>query len=211
MENWKDIDGYIGLYQVSNYGRIQSLDRVLKNRKYRGKILSLINNYGYLKINLGHRNLQIVHRLAGQTFIPNPDNKPFINHIDGNPLNNNVSNLEWCTHSENMIHMYRTLGVVANKPMLGKIGSRCIFSKPVLMYTSIGNECKRYDSATEAAKSNGFSQSKVSKACLNGKKYKKLFWAYETVAPAEHKCKWVKMGCASCGKNNLCTYPNCNE
>lgn len=113
LEIWKDIPNYEGLYQISSYGRVKSFykkERILKpsiqHFKYKSK------NYKREKIELSKNNIRKsfkIHRLVAQTFIPNPDNKPQVNHIDGNPLNNNVNNLEWCTNQENIIHSYKYL------------------------------------------------------------------------------------------------------
>ena len=107
-EIWKDIEGYEGLYQISNYGKIKSF--------HKNKILILnnsIDRYGYYFIRLsknGESKRFAVHRLVCFAFIPNKENKPYVNHKDGNPKNNNVNNLEWCTPSENMFHKTRVLG-----------------------------------------------------------------------------------------------------
>jgi len=112
MEKWKDIEGYEGIYQVSNTGKVISLDRiVLRNNKFpirqKGKEISQGKRSGYKVVQLQKNDIRKgfqVHRLVAQTFIPNPQNKPQVNHIDGNKLNNNVDNLEWTTPSENIIH-----------------------------------------------------------------------------------------------------------
>ena len=105
-EFWKDVIGYEGLYQVSNLGRIKSV----RNDKIR---LNDFSSNKYLRISLwknGSGKKFQVHRLVAQAFIPNPENKPFINHKDGNKQNNHVENLEWCTSSENQKHRYIVLG-----------------------------------------------------------------------------------------------------
>lgn len=98
-EEWRDIKGYEGLYQVSNLGRVKSLRD--KNNKKRELILKpKIMRNGYLKVDLcknGKQKTFTVHRLVATVFISNPKNFPTVNHKDENKLNNNVSNLEWCT------------------------------------------------------------------------------------------------------------------
>ena len=116
-EIWKDIPGYEGYYQVSNQGNFRSLPRIIAYKKYGtrlypGKSLLKDRAYdGYDRIVLskeGKKTLFPAHRLVALTFIPNPENKPFINHINGCKHDNRVENLEWCTASENMRHADRT-------------------------------------------------------------------------------------------------------
>ena len=103
-EEWRDIKGYEGLYQVSNLGRVKSFKD--NNGNCREKIL----NYkpkkdGYIQVKLfknGTYRIFKVHRLVAESFIPNPDNYPIINHKDENKTNNTVSNLEWCTQKYNI-------------------------------------------------------------------------------------------------------------
>ena len=112
-EEWKDILGYEDFYQVSNLGRIMSKDRkvVLKSgliRMTKSKILSNRNGR-YLTIGLNKdrkQNQFLVHRLVAQHFVANPENKPQVNHLDGDKNNNNSSNLEWCTSGENQKHAF---------------------------------------------------------------------------------------------------------
>lgn len=104
-EIWKDIEGYEGLYQISNLGRIKSLKRMMKNRKCEEIIKSPSKSEkGYLRIALcknGKIKYVSVHRLVANAFIPNLQNKPCVNHKDCDTSNNNVNNLEWCTYKEN--------------------------------------------------------------------------------------------------------------
>lgn len=124
-EIWKPVSGYEGFYEVSNLGRIKSLRRdvaipnsklgTVGYRTYPERIKPCVENRrGYYQVTLSketkHRTLS-VHRLVALAFIPNPDNKPYVNHIDGNKKNNCVSNLEWCTASENNWHASLVLGV----------------------------------------------------------------------------------------------------
>ncbi|QMW05320.1 NUMOD4 domain-containing protein [Spirosoma foliorum] len=113
-EVWKDIPGYEGRYQASNLGRIKSLARVAVMgghgqcfKEVKEKVLNpgIHKSSGYRFVGLNGRKTKTpVHRAIAKTFIPNPDNKPFINHIDGNKINNRVENLEWCTAKENVRH-----------------------------------------------------------------------------------------------------------
>jgi len=111
MEIWKDIKGYEGLYKVSNYGNIKSLPRE-KYRKTEMILSQKIKKHGYKDINLSKDGIiktHPVHRLVALAFIQNVNNKPCVNHIDCNPSNNNILNLEWVTYLENQMHS-RKLG-----------------------------------------------------------------------------------------------------
>lgn len=107
-EIWKDIKGYEGLYQVSSFGRVKSLERVDRiGRKKHGKFLKEhINSGGYFNVALyskySVKKYLLIHRLVAQAFIPNPNDYPQVNHIDENKINNNVDNLEWCTSEYNL-------------------------------------------------------------------------------------------------------------
>lgn len=158
-EIWKDIEGYEGLYQISNLGRVRSLDRYMKNgtsNQYirKGKILIQQKGTGnYIQVCLSKNckgKCYKLHRLVAEAFIPNIENKPDINHIDGNKSNNCANNLEWCTKSENMKHAARTgLFVPYNK---GKRGKECHSSKKVAMIDKDTGKILRYfDSEKEGA------------------------------------------------------------
>ena len=115
-EIWKDIQGYEGLYQVSNLGRVkrnyrENIDSKGRKRIFNESIIKPnIDKGGYFYVNLyknGKKEIQKNHRLVCNTFIANPENKPQVNHIDGNKENNNVNNLEWVTIQENIQHAYK--------------------------------------------------------------------------------------------------------
>lgn len=136
MEEWRPIAGFEGRYEISSFGRVKSLSRTIytvwKNGEegayfQEGRILSLKectrNSRGYqtykqvcLSDN-GKHKYRLVHRVVAEAFIPNPEYKPQINHIDGNPSNNNVENLEWCTAKENQWH---SLNILKNDPNITK-------------------------------------------------------------------------------------------
>lgn len=115
---WRDIVGYEGMYSVSSDGRIWSYPRHVSRRSgrpnlMRGQLLKIFKDAsGYCSVSLTdslhvHKSY-LVHRLVAQAFLPNPDNKPEVNHIDGNKSNNNVQNLEWATRIENQHHAIET-------------------------------------------------------------------------------------------------------
>lgn len=117
-EIWKEVYGYEGLYEVSNLGRVRSLDHLVTQQKgscfitriYKGRILKPRipkNKYPYLHLSKQGVQLTVkVHRLVAQTFIPNPENLPQVNHKDGNKQNNVVTNLEWADSKMNINHAF---------------------------------------------------------------------------------------------------------
>lgn len=153
IEEWKDIKGYEGLYQVSNLGRVKRLkgeyvksERVLKPLKH---------GNGYMGVDLcKHSKAKrfSVHRLVAQAFIPNQDNKAQVNHIDEDKTNNMVSNLEWCTSKENINHGTRTERT----------------STKILAYDIANGEYNYYNSIRECARHLGLSHGNIIK-CLKGK------------------------------------------
>jgi len=110
MEEWKDIKGFEGLYQVSTLGRVRSLDRYVKAKSASLKLIkgciikTWINRCGYVQVHLcknSHTKPHLVHRLVAEAFISNPNNYPCVNHKSEKKTENNVENLEWCTYSYN--------------------------------------------------------------------------------------------------------------
>ncbi len=123
IEEWKDVAGYEGHYMVSNNGVLKTLSRIIKwytgsDYQISERIIKGSNHpRGYMSIHLalnGAHSMRLVHRVVAIAFIPNPENYPCVNHIDGNKKNNNVSNLEWCTHKQNTDHAIR-IGLYRSK------------------------------------------------------------------------------------------------
>lgn len=158
METWKDIPGCEGQYQISNYGNARRLAFIksfknhygtVTNRKYKAKNVKTFLSLGYPELKIHSRHLKI-HRLVALLFIDNPYNKPHVNHIDGTRCNNHVSNLEWCTASENMQHAWdnglnkSTSAQRFAACKTGKSNSKMVVNLETGIY---------YDSAIEAAQS----------------------------------------------------------
>ena len=155
-EIWKDIQGYEGIYQVSNLGNVKSLDRLSTNgRRLKGKLLAKTASKGYVKVTLTNKNMsdnRDIHRLVAEAFIPNPDNKPQVNHIDEDKTNNTVDNLEWCTAKENINHGTCRIRSAAKQ----SISIVCITNR------------KEYESIADAARDLNLNIGTISKI-INGK------------------------------------------
>ena len=125
MEIWKDIQGYEGLYQVSNMGRVKRLETYVKhkngNRLVKEKILTTqTHKYQSVFLSNNHIKQHYIHRLVAEHFLPNPKNYPVVMHLDNNPKNNNISNLQWGTYSMNSKHAVKT-GVWNNQFTINKL------------------------------------------------------------------------------------------
>lgn len=189
-EIWKSIKDFEEYYEVSNFGRIKSLARIIITGKgfrriIKEKILSP-GHYkkGYEFVCLCNSEEKIkkqlsIHRIVAMEFIQNPENKPQVNHIDGNILNNCVSNLEWNTNSENNRHAYRILGRKSAKGMQGYIGVKNVKSKKIYQFTLNGEFIKSYESGRQAALITGFKQGGIASAARG--RYQKSHgyrWSY---------------------------------
>lgn len=131
-EKWREIPGYREIYLISNLGNTRTKDRDgARGCFVHGHVLKQHeNSNGYMRCSMninGQSKQMLVHRLVAESFIPNPDGKPYVNHKDGNKHNNAVSNLEWCTKSENERHAYET-GLKITTPLKGELHGGRIFN-----------------------------------------------------------------------------------
>lgn len=173
-EIWKDIVGYEGMYMVSNLGNVKSVARIVKcnkgKREMNGVIRTLrISNNGYPIVSI-RKSIYTIHRLLAIAFIPNPENKPVVNHKDGNKLNNNVNNLEWCTHSDNIKHAFKMGLKMPSKTQLGKKGGNHNKAIPVLQFNKNGEFVKEYPSLTDASIETGVPMKNISLTLHNYQK-----------------------------------------
>ncbi len=160
--NWRPIKGYEGLYEVSDSGLIQSLDRYVNlpkgNRRFaKGRILKLnVTNRGYLDVRLnkdGKAKSFLVHRLVLEAFVPNPENYPIANHLSGDKMENTVENLKWTNHSGNALHAYQT-GLNSNCGCTHSLAVPVIDTKTGEIYCTVKAFCAyfgiNYNSARNA-------------------------------------------------------------
>lgn len=202
IEEWRPVKGYEGYYEVSDLGRVRSLDRVVyssfkgtwKSRLVKGRILKALDNgsaMGYLFVNLnknGKTKEFYVHRLVADAFIPNPNNFPIINHKDENAKNNSADNLEWCTQKYNCnygghIERVRRFLLSDKNPNRGKPRPEKFkekVRKPILQFNMDGILVKEWDSAKTAGVSLGISPSSITATCRGKHRFcKKYIWRYK--------------------------------
>lgn len=170
QEVWKDIEGYEGKYQISNLGNVKSLN--YRGQGYAKNLVPKVNNYGRLWVELmkdGVKRQFLIHRLVGMAFIPNPDNLPQINHMDENPRNNRMDNLEWCTGE------YNRGQYIKNHPG----GRKKINVLPVNQIDSDGNIVKRWNDSRTITNETGMSQWSITQCCDGKRKTAYGFrWQY---------------------------------
>lgn len=185
-EVWKDIDGYEGLYQISNLGNVKSLPRK-KTIKQERILKPKLNKNGYLEVALcknSNYKMCRVHKLVAKSFLNNPKNKTQVNHKNGIKIDNEVSNLEYCTPSENIRHAwdngFKYISDTQRKRIsnLNK-GKPSINRKKVDQYDLNGNFIKTWDYISEAEKVTGIRTQNIC-ACLKGKQKQthNYIWKY---------------------------------
>lgn len=203
-EQWKDIKftdkgvlyDYTKMYKVSNTGKIKSLNRQIFIKKYerknntqtlshyrniKGKDIKTSIHRGYLTVYLYNKEnvckCHLVHRIVAKMFIQNPKNLPCVNHKDGNKLNNNINNLEWCTYSENLKHAYKTGLKDSTFVQLEKLHKSN--EKPVFQYDSNGVFIHEYKTKEEL-KEKGYVKKYVNRVCRGERNsYKGFIWKYK--------------------------------
>ena len=197
-EIWKPIRGFEGLYEISNLGRVKSLGRDIIRRDGSRKVFSpkilkpySANKLNHQKVDLrtldNKRHVKWVHRLVAEAFIPNPCNKPFVDHIDTDTLNNRVNNLRWATASENRNNPLSANKIKAASDKNGLIrrakiklnfekwgtnrmyikGVHC--PKPVASIDENGNIIDKYPSAAEASRTLCLHYDAIARVCRGDK------------------------------------------
>lgn len=151
MIEWRPIKGYEGIYEISNTGSVRNLRSDPKNRTYPYKILvpgKTVKGYQFVFLSVnGKAKNRMIHRLVAETFIPNPDGLPEVNHIDGNKENNRVNNLEWCTRKDNLKHAVD----------IGLRHSQCNIIREVVLIAP-GNNMRVFKSMKECSNYFGFAR-----------------------------------------------------
>lgn len=181
-EIWKDVVGFEGKYQISDKGNVRSSTQLDKE----WKVLKLyVNKQGYHHIKFYVSDYKSksfrINRLVATAFIPNPENKPWVNHINGVKDDNRVENLEWCTIAENVQHSFDELGRIGGAT--GRFGSLTANHRRVVQMDWDYNKIKSYDAISVASRETGVPIQTIHRSCNKGNdnatKYNKYRWKYE--------------------------------
>lgn len=195
-EEWRDIEEYEGLYQVSNKGRVKSLSRYTRHGRFiKEQLLSLSLGDRYLIVSLSLDNIRktySVHRLVAKAFLSNPNNLPMINHKDEDPTNNLVENLEWCTclynnnygtrnkRLSNTLKGHSVSNSVKSKISKSEIGKICMYQwRPVVQISKEGEFLGVFPTITMAAKILRIGRTSIRQCCIGSKDFAGGFkWRY---------------------------------
>lgn len=185
-EKWLPVKGYEGLYEISSFGRVKSSNKKLGKRKRKYPIIlkQHFDRYGYLQVLLSREGVSRstkIHRLVATAFIPNPLNKPTVNHKWGIKIDNRVSELEWFTVAEQTKHSYAVLKRKCS-PSSFKKGKDNKKSKIVYQYDLEGNFINKFYSVREAERETGIHRCSIMCVCKKIGFYKtagKYKWEYE--------------------------------
>ena len=169
MEIWKPLKNYEGLYEVSSYGRIRSLDRYIDASNGRKQLkhgqlkkVQINKQTGYAQFDVSRNNKHErlnAHKVVAEHFIDNPNNYTTVNHKDGNKLNNHIDNLEWCSYSDNLNHAYSELKRPINRPI----------HHQRTVYYIFNNSIHKTNSIAEASRQTGVSETQIRRVINNGK------------------------------------------
>lgn len=171
-EIWQQIKGFEGFYSVSNKGNVKH-DKTTKGigtgnyAREEHFIKHRINNKGYAIVDLykGNKRSQLlVHRLVANAFLPNPNNLPQVNHINGNKNDNRVQNLEWCTQEQNMLHAFK-IGLAKPSDKQKRAIAETNKAKRKAVVFKQGSNVQVFESISKASKETGLSISTISRYC----------------------------------------------
>lgn len=168
-EVWKNIAGYEGLYQISNSGRVKSLN--YRGHGYEKILVPKVNNSGRLWVELARNGKSkpfLIHRLVGSAFLPNPLGYKEINHIDENPQNNDVRNLEWCSHKYNVNYYFSKHPHGPNRKCSSKYGDRK--SMEIEQCLADGTVVRRWANSRTIFSQTGMSDWSISECCRGNRK-----------------------------------------
>ena len=184
-EKKKWIDGYEGIYWITNIGRVISADRYDRfNRHWGGEVKPHYAGSGYLFVFLyknGKKKQRYIHRLVAEAFVSNPENKREVDHIDNNKDNNRASNLRWVTHKENQNNaITRARMLEDTSKFASQVGANNPFSRKVRMYSLDGKYIRTFDCLSDAAKFVGVSDGCIGKVC-RGERFSSggYVWAFD--------------------------------
>jgi hypothetical protein len=167
-EIWKDIDGWEGLYQVSNLGRVKTLPKNGGNGDMERILKQGNENGGYKSVRFsrnGKTKKYAVHRLVCKAFNENKDNKPFVNHLNNDPSDNRAANLEWCTHSENMLHAQKQGRLFKAQSEGGKNGGMTNMLRSIKRLEDLGVTVLKYCKGKKHNGRRSKSRAKILTAC----------------------------------------------